>query len=96
MYRLRTINEYYLDEVVSTLTKEIRRGNEDAALYWALEMVEGGFANYFWNRLAVMTPEDVGLADPLAVVLVNSAAQLYERRVKKWSEGPHTHELVGA
>lgn len=95
MYRLRTNNDYYLDEVVSSLTKEIRRGNEDAALYWALEMVDGGYANYFWNRLGVITAEEVGLADPIAIAIVNSAAQMYERRVKKWSEGPHTHELVG-
>ncbi|MCH7800986.1 MAG: hypothetical protein IIC24_05505 [Chloroflexi bacterium] len=98
MYRLRTENEYYIDEVVSSLTKEIRRGNEDAALFWALEMIDGGFANYFWNRITVMTSEEIGLADPQAIVIVNSASQLYERRIKsksKWSEGPHTVELVG-
>jgi hypothetical protein len=95
-YRLKTEkNGYFLDEVISALTKEIRRGNEDAALYWALELVQGGFAKYFWTRMSVLVAEEIGLADPFATVFLNACAQCYERRIKKWSEGPHTTELVG-
>jgi len=84
-----------LDEVVSSLTKEIRRGNEDLALYWALEMCTSGYSKYFWTRLSVLVPEEIGLSDLNAMVVVNNAAQMFERRVKKWSEGPITTELIG-
>jgi replication-associated recombination protein RarA len=95
-YRARTKNGYFLDEVASALQKEVRRGNEDAALYWALELVEGGYGNYMWQRLGVMVGEEIGLADPMAYPVIAGMWQLYERRVKKWSEGPHTLEILGA
>ena len=94
-YRPKTKHGYMLDEVVSSLTKEVRRGNEDRALFWAMEMCLSGYAKYFWTRLSVLVPEEIGLADPIAMVVVNNAFQMFERRVKKWSEGPITTELVG-
>ncbi len=94
-YRARTKRGYYLDEVVSAMTKEIRRGNEDKALFWAMEMCLSGYSKYFWTRLSVLVPEEIGLADPIAMVVVNNAYQMFERRVKKWSEGPITQELIG-
>jgi replication-associated recombination protein RarA len=95
-FNLTTKNNYALDEVVSALTKEVRRGNEDDALFWALEMIESGYARYFWRRLGVLVAEDVGLADGgWGVVLVNNAAAMFERRIESWSKGPNTIELVG-
>ena len=94
-FKQMTQGGYPLDEVVSSLTKEIRRGNEDRALYWALEMCNSGYSRYFWTRLSVLVPEEIGLADTNALVVVNNAAQMFERRIKKWAEGPVTIELIG-
>src|SRR3989338_6716426 len=78
-FELRTKNSHPLDEVVSGLQKAIRRGLENRALYFMCEMVEGGFAGYFWRRIGIISIEDIGLADPLAPVVVNSLAQLHEK-----------------
>jgi replication-associated recombination protein RarA len=87
---------YALDEVVSALQKSIRRADEDQAMYWALELMESGYAQYMWKRLGVIAAEEVGLADGgWGVVLVDAALRLFERRVDSWSKGPYTHELLG-
>ncbi len=71
-FELKTKNGYRLDEVVSALQKEIRRGNELMAKYWALEMNESGFWRYCFRRLQVIAGEDIGLANPEAMILVSS------------------------
>ncbi len=63
-YVLKTKGGYLLDEVVSALQKCIRRGREEEAMYWALEMAESGCGKYLWRRLMIIGAEDVGLADP--------------------------------
>jgi replication-associated recombination protein RarA len=55
---------YRQDEVVSALQKAIRRGLEDDALYWAVELDESGWGEYCWSRLFVILSEDCGLAAP--------------------------------
>lgn len=52
------------DEAASSLQKCLRRGQEEDALYWALELDESGFTGYVWRRLLVITSEDIGLAEP--------------------------------
>ncbi len=76
-YELRTKGEYPMDEVASALQKCIRRGLEEEALYWALEL-ETHFMMYVWKRLAITAAEDIGMANPMASVLVNSLWQTYE------------------
>ena len=76
-YQLRTSGEYPMDEVASALQKCIRRGEEEEALYWALEL-ETNFMMYVWKRLAVTAAEDIGMANPMASVLINSLWQTYE------------------
>jgi replication-associated recombination protein RarA len=66
-----------MDEVASALQKCIRRGLEEEALYWALEL-ESEYMLYVWKRLAVTAAEDIGMANPMASVLVNSLWQSYE------------------
>lgn len=95
-YRPATKNHYWLDEVVSALQKEIRRGNEDSALFWAHELVDSGFSNHMWNRLGVMVSEEIGLADPDAYPRIHAMRQLYEARMKSATKGPHTFEILGA
>lgn len=78
-FELKTKYGYRLDEVVSSLQKAIRRGQEERAVFWAYEMIHGGFVAYFWRRIAVIVAEDIGLANPEAAVLVNALVQLNER-----------------
>jgi len=78
---------YQLDEVVSTLQKEIRRGHEEEALFWAQEMMESGYFNYVWKRLGIIACEDVGMADPHAAVLVGSLWATF-LQIKKFQQSP--------
>lgn len=78
-FELKTKNGYRLDEVVSALQKAIRRGQEEKALFFAYEMVNAGFVAYFWRRMSVISLEDIGLADPNAIILMNNLAQSNER-----------------
>lgn len=70
---MRTKGGYMLDEVVSALQKSIRRGLEQESLYWSLELAESGFGQYLWKRLLVISSEDIGLADPMALILTHAA-----------------------
>lgn len=65
---------------ISALHKSVRGSNPDAALYWLCRMLDGG-ANptYLVRRMIRMAWEDIGLADPRAMQIVNDAAQTYER-----------------
>ncbi|MDD5415924.1 MAG: hypothetical protein PHE48_02870 [Candidatus Daviesbacteria bacterium] len=82
-FELKTANGYKLDEVVSALQKACRRGEEERALFWAYEMIHGGYIAYFWRRMAVIVVEDIGLANVEAAILINSLAQLNERVNRK-------------
>lgn len=84
-FELRTKNGYKLDEIVSALTKEIRRGNELMASYWAFEMNDSGFWRYCFRRLQVISGEDISLANPEAMILVSStySSLLAQDKVKK-------------
>lgn len=71
----RTKGGYKSDEVVSALQKEIRRGNEKMAVWWASELVETGWWKYLFRRLQVICGEDIGHANPQAMILVNTTYQ---------------------
>lgn len=83
-FELRT-NNYKLDEVVSALQKEIRRGNELMASYWVFELNESGFWRYCFRRLQVICGEDIGLANPEAMILISStySSLLAQDKIKK-------------
>lgn len=72
-----------LNEAVSTLIKELRRGNEMEALYWAFQ-IEANFWRYLWRRLFIFAAEDVGLGNPDAIVQIVALASAYET-IKKES-----------
>jgi replication-associated recombination protein RarA len=65
-----TKHGYHLDEVVSALQKTVRRGLADQAMFWAMELDQSGYTAYAFRRLMVIASEDVGLADPMAAVVV--------------------------
>jgi len=75
---------YKLDEVVSALQKEIRRGNEEQSLYWALELAESGYLKLLMTRLQVIASEDIGLADSNAAILINSMIAGMNETNKDW------------
>ncbi len=66
--------------LISALHKSLRGSHCDAALYWLARMlVAGEDPNYIGRRLVRFAVEDVGLADPQALVQALSAWQAYER-----------------
>ncbi|MGD1524512.1 replication-associated recombination protein A [Vibrio harveyi] len=65
---------------LSALHKSIRGSDPDAALYWAARLVvQGCNPNIILRRLSAIASEDVGLADPQAITLVESCWRAYER-----------------
>jgi putative ATPase len=71
--------DFFYDQI-SALHKSVRGSNPDAALYWLCRMLDGGAdPNYLMRRIVRMAWEDIGLADPRAIHLVNDAAETYDR-----------------
>lgn len=65
---------------ISALHKSVRGSHPDAALYWLTRMLDGGAdGNYLARRIVRMAWEDIGLADPRAMQIVNDAAATYDR-----------------
>jgi putative ATPase len=63
--------------LASALIKSLRNSDVDAALYWLARMVEGGADPVFIaRRLCILASEDIGLADPQAMVQASAAAQI--------------------
>lgn len=65
-----------LNEAVSIMIKELRRGNEMPALYWAFQL-EARFHKYLWRRLAIFCAEDVGLANPDLITRIRALWESY-------------------
>ncbi len=66
--------------LISALHKSLRGSDPDAALYWFARMLEGGEDPlYIGRRLIRFASEDVGLADPQALVQTLAGVQAYER-----------------
>lgn len=69
-------DEHY--NIISALHKSIRGSDPDAALYWLARMLNGGEDPlYVARRLIRMASEDIGLADPLALMIANEAMNTY-------------------
>ncbi|MCB2092002.1 MAG: replication-associated recombination protein A [Alphaproteobacteria bacterium] len=65
--------------LISALHKSLRGSDTDAALYWAARMLAGGEEPlYILRRLVRFAVEDIGLADPQAVIQANAAREVYE------------------
>ena len=65
---------------ISALHKSVRGSDPDASLYWFCRMLDGGAdARYLARRMIRMATEDIGLADPRALEITLSAADVYER-----------------
>ena len=61
-------------DIISAFIKSIRGSDPDAALYWMARMIEGGEdPKFIARRLVISAAEDIGLANPNALLLANSA-----------------------
>ncbi len=61
-------------DIISAFIKSIRGSDPDAALYWMARMIEGGEdPEFIARRLIISAAEDIGLANPNALLLANAA-----------------------
>jgi len=72
----QTQRGYDIYELLSALQKDIRRGNEYQAVFWAVEL-ESFNPTALWNRLRAIASEDIGLADPLAPLTIDVLKKEY-------------------
>ena len=92
---LETPGGYPLDEVRSAIQKCLRRGQEEEAAYWAMEFVEGGYWRYLLKTLQCVAVEDIGLADPLAIVITTAVKEAVEFKMEKKEKGSFPTEAIG-
>jgi putative ATPase len=66
-------------DVVSAFIKSVRGSDPDAGLYWLARMLEAGEdPRFIARRLVILASEDVGMADPLSLVVADAAARAVE------------------
>ena len=66
-------------DTISAFIKSMRGSDADAALYWLAKMIHAGEdPRFIARRIVICAAEDVGLADPMALVLANAALQVSE------------------
>ncbi|MCS7227744.1 MAG: replication-associated recombination protein A [Endomicrobia bacterium] len=71
-------SDYHYDHI-SAFIKSIRGSNPDAALYWMVKMLMSGEdPRYIIRRLIILASEDIGNADPFALVITTSALNAVE------------------
>jgi putative ATPase len=71
--------DYHYD-TISAFIKSLRGSDPDAALYWLARMVYAGEdPRFVFRRLLIFAGEDVGLADPNALRVVNACAEAFDR-----------------
>ena len=74
----RVSDDHYA--VISALIKSLRGSDPDAALYWLARMlVAGDDLRFICRRLCIFASEDIGLADPMALVIAQNTAAAVDR-----------------
>ena len=67
-------------DTISAFIKSLRGSDADAALFWLARMLEAGEnPRFIFRRMLISAGEDIGLADPQAVVVVEACAAAFER-----------------
>lgn len=73
-------------DIISAFIKSIRGSDPDAALYWLARMIEGGEdPKFIARRIVISAAEDIGLANPNALLLANAAFDAVNKI--GWPEG---------
>jgi len=71
------VDEHY--DQVSAFIKSVRGSDPDAGLYWMARMLDAGEdARFVARRLVILASEDIGMADPQALVVADAAARAVE------------------
>lgn len=66
-------------DTISAFIKSVRGSDPDAALYWLAKMLYAGEdPRFILRRLLILAGEDIGLAEPLGLVVANAATQAFE------------------
>jgi putative ATPase len=66
-------------DTISAFIKSVRGSDPDAALYWLAKMLYAGEdPRFILRRLIILAGEDIGLADPMGLVVANAAAQAFD------------------
>jgi putative ATPase len=66
-------------DTISAFIKSVRGSDPDAALYWVAKMLYAGEdPRFILRRLIILAGEDIGLADPLGLVVASAAAQAFD------------------
>ena len=66
-------------DVISAFIKSVRGSDVDGGLYWLYRMLDAGESpRFIARRLVILASEDVGMADPMSLVIANAAAQALE------------------
>ena len=67
-------------DTISAFIKSLRGSDPDAALFWLARMVDAGEnPRFIFRRMLISAAEDIGLADPQAIVVVEACAAAFER-----------------
>ena len=70
-------DEHY--DIVSAFIKSVRGSDPDAGLYWLARMLEAGEdARFIARRLVILASEDIGMADPMSLLVADAAARAVE------------------
>jgi len=77
-----TERSYNMFDLLSALQKDIRRGNEEQALFWAIELEKFDYP-MLWNRLMVIASEDFGVANPILPVVIKTLREQYEDALRR-------------
>jgi replication-associated recombination protein RarA len=80
---LKTDKGYEFFEVSSAFQKSVRRGDEDVALYFAVELFNSGYDEYLWKRMKIICSEDIGLAEPFMPATIQALYSMYTDQKKK-------------
>ena len=92
---VKTQNGYDFHELISALQKCIRRGLEYEAVSFAVEF-EGFNPTAFWNRLKIIASEDIGCANPLMPILVETLYKHYLESKQKLNDDAYRLFVVNA
>jgi putative ATPase len=77
-YYDKNADQHY--DIISAFIKSIRGSDPNAAVYWLARMVEGGEdPKFIARRLVILAAEDIGLANPNALLMANSCFDAVER-----------------
>ncbi len=73
-------------DIISALIKSVRGSDPDAAVYWLARLIEGGEdPKFIARRLCILAAEDIGLANPNALLLANATFDIVQKI--GWPEG---------